>query len=145
MTVGFHITLSAMVSSILFVFFKSWVLSLSSFITGFLIDIDHLIDYWREYGFRINVKEIFSVFTYKKLNNLTMYLHGWEWLILLCMSAWLTNWNLWVIGILTGYAHHIFTDQIGNKPPALGYFLFWRWKKGFLMKAMYPEGGRCMD
>ena len=63
-----------------------------------------------------------------------------EWLIIIAAAAWLTDWDLWITGLLIGYGQHIILDEIYNsfkyriRPFIWGYFLLWRWKNGFEFK-----------
>ena len=45
-----HVAFSATISLLLYLIFKSWYLSLVCLISGVFIDLDHLIDYFREQG-----------------------------------------------------------------------------------------------
>ena len=136
----FHVVASTLVSGILYGMFKSWGMVIASFLSGILIDIDHVIDYLRAGGVPCNRKE-FSEFIREKEywktasghRKVNVLLHGWEWLIFLSMTAALTDWNPVVTGILIGFGHHMVLDVLNNRPASwaktfLGYSLLWRWK-----------------
>jgi hypothetical protein len=136
----FHVAASTLVSGILYVLFKSWGLVIASFLSGILIDIDHVIDYLIVRGVRCDRKE-FSKFIIEKECwktasrhwKLNVLFHGWELLVILSIAAALTDWNPVVTGILIGFGHHILLDVFNNKRDSLsktflGYSLLWRWK-----------------
>jgi hypothetical protein len=137
---GHHAAVSIVISGILYSIFKSWGLAVASLISGIFVDLDHIIDYWIEYGLRVNLKQFFNYFDEKNFKNrkkLFFVFHGWEWLIVLVAAAWLTGWNLWVTGLLIGYGQHMIIDELYNspnyriRPYVRGYSLLWRWKNGF--------------
>lgn len=132
-----------MIAGILYFIFRSWKPAVASLISGIFVDLDHIIDYWIEYGLRFDLKQLFNYFDEKNFGNrkkLFFIFHAWEWLIIIAAAAWLTDWNLWVTGLLVGYGQHIILDEIYNssqyrlRPYVLGYFLLWRWKKRFEFK-----------
>ncbi len=134
-----HVTFSVIISGILYAIFKSWGLTIASLISGIFIDLDHIIDYLREYGLPIEVRKFIYVCNKEQFRRLLLILHGWEWLIFLGAIAKLTDWNLWVTGLLIGYWQHIVLDQLSNNASLLGYSLFWRWGNRFDIKALHPE------
>ncbi len=140
MKTGNHIVVSIIISGVLYAIFKSLRLASASFVSGVFVDLDHIIDYWVECGLRFNLEQFFNFFDKKNLGNrekIYFVLHGWEWLIILCAASWMTDWNLWVTGLLIGYGHHMVIDEIYNnaiyrlRPYVFGYSLLWRWKNGF--------------
>ena len=139
MKIEHHITLSAIISGILYAIFKSWGLSIASLITGIFIDVDHIIDYFFENGFRIQWRESLNYFYKEEHQRITLLFHGWEWLCCLGIAAVLTEYNLWVTGALIGYGHHIISDYFYSKTGILTYSLIWRWDKRFDSKTLFPR------
>jgi hypothetical protein len=79
----YHVVTSAAISGILYAIFGSWAVAVSSFITGVLIDVDHIIDYVIVHGLHLDMRNFFSFFYENRLQKVTLVLHGWEWLLLL--------------------------------------------------------------
>jgi hypothetical protein len=132
-----HIVASVIFSSIFFLVFKSWSITVSSFISGVLIDIDHVLDYFWEFRKRFNVKEFFDVHHNDKILFFMVILHSWELLALLSICAYSMSWNPWIVGVTLGFTQHIILDQIFNDNPVrLKYFFFWRLKNDFDVKKM---------
>jgi hypothetical protein len=127
----YHLAISTIISSFLFLLFKSWGLAIASLLSGVFIDLDHIIDYVIEHGFRFNLKKFFNFFYGEQYRKLTLIFHGWEWLILLFTISWLTDWNPWVTGLLIGFTQHMFLDRFYNIATFSSYSLFWRWKNKF--------------
>jgi len=143
MKIKHHALASTIISGVLYSIFRSWGLAVASFVSGILVDLDHIADYWIEYGLRFDLKQFFNYFDEKNFGNrkrLFFIFHSWEWLIIIAAAAWLTDWDLWITGLLIGYGQHIILDEIYNsskyriRPFIWGYFLLWRWKNGFEFK-----------
>lgn len=131
MTPRYHVAASTAISGILFMIFRSWELAVSSFVSGIFIDLDHVLDYIFEHGLHLDIKKFFHFFYGEKYKKLTLILHGWEWLVLLVIASWLTDWNPWVTGLLIGWVQHMLLDKLYNISTFGSYSLLWRWKNGF--------------
>jgi hypothetical protein len=135
-----HITLSAVISGVLFGIYQSWSLSVCSFISGVFIDVDHLIDYFGAYGLCIRPQEIMSYFYEEKHDKIILIFHGWEWLSGLFLLTVMSGFNPWVTGVMVGYSHHIISDFLYNRTTLISYSLIYRWKKGFISEVIFPRG-----
>ena len=131
-----HIIISLFFSAFLFAVSKSWIIFTSSLISGFLIDCDHIFDYFWGFRKRFRVKEFFDDHYNDKILFILVIFHSWELLALLSICAFLMTGNPWIIGITIGFTQHVVLDQIFNKPNRWLYFFFWRLKNGFDAKKM---------
>lgn len=134
-----HIITSGMVSVALWPVYHSVEISVMCFLTGVFIDIDHFIDYFREFGFNINVPKFFQVFKGKNINRVWIPLHSWELFGMMLFFSWLGQGNNWMIGLITGYFLHMILDQLFNKPGPWSYFLVFRYTKKFSHKVLFPD------
>ena len=134
-----HISLSTILSGILYAVFRSWELSITAFIFGTIIDIDHIIDYVMERGLSFHVKSFFTFFYQENHNRITLLLHGWEWFLALGIAVFVTNYNTAVTGAFIGYGHHIISDYFYSKAGIQAYSLAWRWNKRFDSKIIFPR------
>jgi hypothetical protein len=132
----YHVVASAAISGALYAIFGSWAMAASSFITGVLIDVDHITDYVIVHGLRFDMQNFFSFFYENRLHKVTLLLHGWEWLLLVALVAWASGWNLWITGALLGWFHHMVFDRIFNISTFLSYSLLWRWRREFDFKTI---------
>ena len=133
-----HVFASIMFSTLFFLVFKSWTIAVVSFISGVLIDCDHIIDYFWEYRKRFIVKEFFYVRYYGKALFCMAIFHSWELLALLSICAFSMSWNPWILGVTIGLTQHIILDQIFNEDIiSLKFFFFWRLKNGFNAKEIF--------
>ena len=134
----YHVASSALVAGILYFLFKSWSMSLSCFLSGIFIDIDHIYDYLREYGFPFRVKDFIHAIYNAKLTRMTLFLHSWEVMLLLSIITWFTNWNPLMAGILIGFGHHMILDKLYTGVPLRRYSFIYRWKRDFHLESLFP-------
>jgi hypothetical protein len=134
-----HIACSALIAAGLYLFFKSWQMSLACFLSGIFIDIDHIYDYSRIFEFPFKIKHFFNASYNRKHTRMTMILHSWELLVLIGILAWSTNWNPMLIGILIGSGSHIALDIISHGTRLRAYSFMWRYKVNFDKKMFFPD------
>ena len=87
-------------------------------VTGVMIDIDHLVEYYRWF-----VKEDNSKVFY--------FLHSYELLVPVFLAGYLSGWDPVVVGISFAFLGHLLTDQLVNPMMPLAYFFTYRALKGF--------------
>jgi len=109
----YHTASSALIAGLLYLFFRSWGMALGCFLSGILIDLDHIYDYIRALGFTFDVKKFVSAVRNDEIPKLTFVLHSWELVLLFGAISWLTDWD-WAAGVLIGFGHHILLDKLGN-------------------------------
>lgn len=131
MKVSQHIAVSLPVAGGVYAVSGSWQMAAASVAGGVLVDVDHLLDYFIEYGAHFSIKNFFSSFPEGRYRRIFIPLHGWEWIVVGTVLAWLTGWNVWIVGFMIGFCHHMLTDQLMNSASPLGYSLVWRLATGF--------------
>jgi hypothetical protein len=139
MRLPYHAATSVVISGILILVFKSWVLAGTSFVAGIFIDIDHIPDFIREHGTPFRLRRFFEVCHKCQFDRIILIGHGWEWLTLVALSAWISGWNPWITGALIGLSHHMMLDAIGSASHLKTYSLIWRWKNNFEFDIMFPR------
>ncbi|MBI5663931.1 MAG: hypothetical protein HZC49_02400 [Nitrospirae bacterium] len=134
-----HTAVSLTIAGVLYMAFKSWGLSLACLISGIFIDLDHLLDVVREHGWSIKVKDFFRICHHAQFDRIILIWHGWEWLFLLTISSWLTDWDPWITGTLIGFGQHMVLDTYFNNARFMSYSLIWRWKNNFDFDTVFPK------
>jgi hypothetical protein len=137
-----HVLMSTVVSAGLHAAFRSPALTVSSWLAGIFIDLDHIPDYIVQFGFRPDLKLFLHSFGSRVYKRIFIVLHSWELIFAMTAAVWLTGWNEIATGILIGFWHHMFFDQLINHPTALGYFMFWRIKNRFIPQKMFRKYGK---
>jgi membrane-bound metal-dependent hydrolase YbcI (DUF457 family) len=127
-----HFAISSVFSLILYFLTGSLKVSLPAFLTGVLIDIDHLFDYWYDRGgIKLSVKDFFDRCEKNKLRKYFVFLHSIEVLFLFILLYFLFLRKEIVLGIILGMSCHIVCDYLTNGVSTLTYFLYIRQKHNF--------------
>jgi len=117
------------------IYFKSFVCGAASFLAGVLVDIDHVLDYLINYGFRFRIKTFWYCSMRTKYGRLSLVLHSYElvilfWVLILAVRPG----NIWTAAAV-GMTQHLILDHIRNircgKMGWQPYFFLFRLKKGF--------------
>ncbi|MBX9691348.1 MAG: metal-dependent hydrolase, partial [Cyanobacteria bacterium] len=130
-TVG-HIITSAGVASASYMRYKSKPAALATFLVGWLIDLDHLVDYVRAHGWRPNWKRFSEASHEKYSGKLYLPLHSFELLALFYIFFRGPSKQPYRVGITLSVLTHLLLDQKcnpGRKP--FTYFLTHRIRKKF--------------
>lgn len=143
-----HAALSVPVSAAVFALSRSIPAAIAVMVGGVLIDLDHVFDYVREYGFRIDIAHFFETFYHTRYRRIVLLFHAWELMIALGLIASATGWNPWLWGLTIGASTHLALDQTFNYTRPGSYFLLWRLAKGFQREKIirqYPYQGAESD
>lgn len=119
MRVSSHIALSVVVAGACYFGTKSPEIATVSFFSGWLVDIDHVIDLVRE-----------RTHDFMNTKKKTVLLHSWELFFALFISSLITHSPL-IAWIEIAFFLHITIDQIVYRPQPFWYSLIWRAKHGF--------------
>ena len=108
-------------------------LSAASFLSAFMCDIDHAIEYGM-YCARTKVKPTLKEFSsgeyFAKKDTICVIFHAYEYLAALIIAAIITRHPA-AVGIAMGYALHLVLDTIGNDCTFIGYCITYRIKVKF--------------
>jgi len=137
MKLAYHIALSVVVSAVVWALFRSVAATAACFLTGVFLDLDHLIDYVINYGWRIRIRHLFRAFEYEAFENIFVFLHSWEFIAIYLVLLWLINWKPVALGAVIGIFAHLLFDNLFNEHSALGYFLSFRILHRFSAKHFY--------
>ena len=110
-----HIISSTIISSLVYFITKSFILSITTFLSGIFIDLDHFIDYfYTERKVKIDVKDFFYKCENFQLKKTFLLLHSYEIIVLLIILNFLYPENKFVVGFSIGYGTHLLLDIIYN-------------------------------
>jgi len=142
MQVSRHAAASAALSALVYVGTGSAHATVSSFLAGWLIDVDHLLDYVVEHGLRLDRAYFFATFDEDRYRKARLVLHGWEWPVALAAASWLLGGEMVTAGLAFGWLQHLVFDQFANRARPLAYSLAARAVKGFDYQAFFPSSRR---
>lgn len=121
----YHLVISLILATILFLITNSLSASTACLISGILLDADHILDYWL-YKKKIAIdKEILQGF-YEKWNKIPILLHSIELLIPIWIYAYIRNSYIIPLAITFGITSHLALDLASYELHPLSYFLTYR-------------------
>ena len=108
---------------------------LTVFVVAYLIDLDHLVDYWHFYGFKLNFSNFLSGEYFNKKKVAFIPLHAWEWTLILglIVLAGRYGWDSCYVAVMLGLLSHYILDSI-NVNSFLFYSITYRYLKYFIAK-----------
>jgi hypothetical protein len=111
-------------------------------VAGVLIDVDHLVDYWRETGLNGDWPRFFGYFEAREPQHSYLPLHAWEWPLILAGIAAVAAAPGWVWGWIAGMLAHLILDQRYNRLHPSAYFFVHRHALGFESRCIYDDTRR---
>ncbi|MCX6761935.1 MAG: hypothetical protein NTY33_03815 [Candidatus Moranbacteria bacterium] len=103
-------------------------------IGGFLIDLDHFIDYYLVFGWHWNWHYFRDGYQFLKSGKIYVLFHGWEYVIILVLLVFLFK-NKYIETILLALAlgafFHLITDVVVDDTPIKSYSIIYRIKHNF--------------
>lgn len=131
-----------------YVVFRLWGKPLLSFvfaiIGGFLVDFDHLLDYYLAFGWNFNFYWFSKGYEFLKSDKIYLLFHGWEYvIILLSLGLFLKNIKIktLILALAFGLFLHLSGDVIMNEGLTVkSYSVVYRIKNDFqIEKLVTPE------
>lgn len=104
-----------------------------------LIDVDHLVDYWRETGLNADWRVFLGYFEARKPIHSYLPLHGWEWPMLLAGVGAVAGVQPWFWALTAGLLSHLCLDHASNRLQPLAYAFCYRWSVRFDSKRLYVD------
>lgn len=111
----------------------------AAFFGAVLIDLDHLVDYFFAFGLHFDLASFLQGAQFDKNEKIYVLLHGWEYVILLLILAWLIRKNIQLkVGILAfalgAFFHLVLDTNINQGMSVKGYSILYRSVQGFEME-----------
>lgn len=106
-------------------------MSLAAFLSGFLIDLDHVLECYINYGRKFNIWKTIETCESFELKKAHLFLHSYELvLIYSALVCWLGLGPIWY-GVSIGLAFHIILDAVFNQYHPNGLFFLARYMRKF--------------
>lgn len=135
-----HIALSLPAAGLIYLAAGDAGAALSFAAVAVLIDLDHLVDYWRETGFNRQVRVFLRYFDQRRPIHSYLPLHGWEWPLQCLAVAVAAGAPAWVWSGMAGWMAHLILDHRYNRLTPFAYFFLYRWSVRFEAGAIYGSG-----
>lgn len=117
---------------------------LAGIAAGFLIDLDHVLEYLLVFKGRFNFQYFFEGRQFLTSEQLNLWFHAWEFVPLLLIIAWLFRRQrvVKIIAITMAFAGavHLATDVVINQVSPKFYLLGYRASRDFQMKNLMTPG-----
>ncbi len=131
-----HLLIATGLAGYIYWRYRKWSLVIIVYATGFLIDIDHLIDFWIDIGWSADLALFFKADYFQESNRLFLIFHTPEILI----PTWLVAWYYrrfdvaWAVTL--GLMGHLAYDVVSNDVYWHTYFLASRLYHRFDLKSL---------
>jgi len=133
-----HAITSLSIGTLIWFFTKSLYAGILCFISGFFIDIDHIIEYIIHYGWKdFSFKRLFLICEQtckqegeERFRKMHLVFHIGELAILFWIVSIYTK-NIYLFAITIGYSIHLIMDCIGNSAHPYYIFIMFRAIKDF--------------
>ncbi|MCF6150548.1 MAG: hypothetical protein E3K37_18115 [Candidatus Kuenenia sp.] len=126
-----HLGISFVAGAATYYFTRSIPPSIACFLIGWLIDVDHIWDYYINVGWDFSIKKFGHAVDSGKMKKAFLYFHSYELLIILIILCFFTQFNYCLSFTTLGIVIHLVCDQIVNPVKPLTYFLIYRVLKKF--------------
>lgn len=132
MKVTSHIKISSVLGVGVYAYTDELLPSVACFLGGWLIDLDHFLDWGVNYGLTPDYNRVVINFARNRVRHIYVIFHGWEYFIALFTLHILYGLPPWAFYAALGGACHLALDQIYNGPKRpLAYFITFRLYKRF--------------
>ena len=129
-----HVYSSALLTAAVYAYSRSVPEAASCLVSGVLIDLDHVVDFYLFSEERFTLLNFFSWCNDTRWQRIVLVLHSYELFGLLCVVSYYLD-SAVLRGILWGAGLHLLLDQIGNtRTYGLSpwfYLMGYRFAKGF--------------
>lgn len=132
-----HFAVSGVVSFFCFRRFKTSKSLILPLISGFLVDLDHFIDYFLYRGPHFNLRDFISGTHYHSSNQVYIIFHSWELVLLFLIASYATKKKDIFIPLALGLAGHLLWDHLTNPALWYSYFLTGRFLVGFELTKLF--------
>jgi len=108
---------------------------IAGLVGGFFIDLDHVLEYFLVYGPHFNIVYFFEGRQFLSSNQIHLWFHGWEYIPVILLAAWLLRRqktvSIFLSAMILGASLHLATDCLINQYPPRNYSLFYRYSQNF--------------
>ncbi len=127
MKVSSHVKFSGILGLGVYAYTGEFFPSAVCFLSGWLVDVDHFLDWLLNFGPRLDYARILNNLERTRIRRAYVIFHGWEYVIGFLAFHILYGLPPWAAYAALGYTSHLTLDQIFNGPKRyLTYFLTYR-------------------
>lgn len=126
---------------------------IAALLGGFIVDIDHLFDYYLVFGFNFKPEYFLNSYQFSLSHKVFVPLHAWEWVILLIFFSLYLDKKIkikkqkvlklllsFTLALALGLYSHLIIDTITNDVKPLGYSIIFRAVNNFYSVKISKNG-----
>lgn len=127
----------AILSGLVFglVFKRIWLGLIAGILGGFLIDLDHILEYFFVFGLKFNLTDFFNGLQFLTSDKILLIFHAYEYFLLLIFLAYLLRkketLSFFLITLAFAIFVHLVSDSYINNFPPKNYSIIYRASKNF--------------
>ncbi len=134
--ISIHFVMAALTGlAVGYYFKKPWLGLIGGIVGGFLIDLDHVLEYFFVFGPHFNFSYFMQGRQFLVSNRILLIFHAWEYAIIALAAAWLLrrrrNIYVFLLALTFGGIVHLTSDCVLNEYPWRNYSLVYRAFQGF--------------
>lgn len=131
-----HFVLAVLVGLAVGSYFKKpWLGIIAGIMGGFLIDLDHVLEYFFIFGPHFNFIYFMEGRQFLVSNKILLIFHGWEYAVVILAAAWFLrrrrNIYIFLLALACGGIIHLASDCVLNNYPPRNYSIVYRASQGF--------------
>lgn len=126
-----HVGVSLITGVVTFFTTRAILPSVACFLAGWLIDVDHIWDFYKNGCRGFSIKRFGHAMDTGKIKKAYFYLHSYELLLILTALCFITHFNYLLSFTTLGLVIHVFCDQLYNPVHSRTYFLTYRMLNGY--------------
>lgn len=133
-----HFSLSLLVGILIGFFYQNYSAIYVAFLSGVLIDIDHIVDFLMFNKLKkINMEMLMSGKYFIKNKKIYLFFHGYEYVLITIVLGFIfTEWQWLYFSFSFSLLCHLLYDSFYNRTRWFSYFILYRLYKGFNIKAV---------
>jgi len=140
-----HFSLSILSGYIVGRYFKNiWLGIIAGFLGGFLIDLDHVLEYFFILGAHFNLYYFLTGRQFLKSDRIYIIFHAWEYIAPLLGLAWLLEkkktLKIFLISLAFAASVHLVSDALINNYPFKFYSIIYRSEQSFAAPRLLSPG-----
>lgn len=135
-----HLFITLLIGAYLYKKYRLWFIWPAVFLTGFLLDIDHLFDYFLYYGPQFSLDTFLQTNHFVDAQTVYVPLHSWEisiLLIFLGIKSEPKKVQALFLALGLSLGGHLIWDQITNPANILAYSFIYRILNNFTLDAYH--------
>jgi len=131
-----HFILAILAGWLLGRYFKqTWLGLITGFVGGFLIDLDHVLEYFLFFGPSFNLSHFLEGWQFLLSDKIYLWFHAWEYVPILLIMAWLLKkyrvLKIIFITLALTSGIHLLSDVLINQYPLSHYSIIHRAQENF--------------